>query len=540
MSEEPPKPNSDKPPRISLPKGNGNGNGDHPAVPDPETLSKPGESAPPKINVPKMPSKGATSRVDLSPAGVTLPKDKSPGIDLSSDEALDPSLLDQTMKIDLSGDAKAAGPAGTSRIELTATNPKSPSFDPFDNNQTMRIDLSEGAAEDPKSATPPIPAPPASAPSDPAQAQTMRVDLELTGDLSAAADEEKKAQPVPPGETAQMDSSMQTMRVDLSAVEPASKPTPADTSMQTMRVDLSAADPASEPTPADISMQTMSVDLSAADPASEPTPADTSMQTMRIDIPAGIPSKKKSETSRLSLGATQSLKEATSELENQETKSKSGTIRLGDEGELHQLVENQDSLSQQTMKIELDEKNAETSSPQKTSPIATAPIPPVAPGSVDLGEMMSSEPAKAAKAGSPKTIRMRKPNTPPPTRVLKKPPAPEQTIRVHAADPTLAESKSGTTRIELPEGNSPDSGDKKTIRIRRPGGAPGVAAMPTARRPSSLGKRPEPMADALGWGYTVVAVITAILAGVTIYVLAAQFNSIPMDGQSLPWPGRIL
>ena len=85
-----------------------------------------------------------------------------------------------------------------------------------------------------------------------------------------------------------------------------------------------------------------------------------------------------------------------------------------------------------------------------------------------------------------------------------------------------------------------DSGDKKTIRIRRPDGGPaGVAPISISRGSPSTLKRPGKTVAALGWGYTFVAVITAILVGVTIYVLAAQLNSIPTDGESLPWPGQV-
>lgn len=586
MSEPPKNPNSDQPPRIKLPKGNGNK--DHPEIPDPENLPKPGDQAPPKISLPKMTSKEATSAVDLSPTGVSRPKDETIGIHLDAPGpagSADSDLMDQTMKINLSDATQTAGHMGTSRIEISAAKPASKSFDPFDSNQTMRINLPEGVPGDSSSKTPPIPAPPAADSGRNEQAQTMRVDLEATENLTDAVagvpTSPVTKEPSPagqPGETVQIDPTDQTMRLNLEAtgnlaasaasektapvsqdtakMVPPSETVQIDPSDQTMRVKLQATGnlgaaapagkeiaqeaPPGEPPRVDPSMQTMRVDLSKAEasgqPAPEISPADASMQTMRIDIPEGIPSKKKSETSRLSLGATQSLKEATSELEEQDAKSKSGTIRLGEKGELQQLAETQDTLSQQTMQIQLNEKEA-----GKTSPISTTPIAPPQSSSVDLGEMMGSEPAKAAKSGSPKTVRMRKPETAPQTRILKKPPAPEQTIRVQGSDTVLEGGKTGTTRIHLPDGDPADGGDKKTIRIRRPGGTPvGSVAMPISRRTSPTAGKPGTLADAPGWGYTFVAVLTAILAGITLYVLAAQLNSIPTDGQSLPWPGRIL
>ena len=154
MSKNPPESNSDKPPRVKLNqgKGNGNGNGDQPEVPAPENLPKPSEAAPPQIKLPKSSSSEATSPVDMSPTGISRPKDETTGIQLGIPKpapSTDSDVYDQTMKIDLPGDAQTDDLVGTSRIDIGPSKPAGSNFDPFDSNQTMRINLPESAAQKP-------------------------------------------------------------------------------------------------------------------------------------------------------------------------------------------------------------------------------------------------------------------------------------------------------------------------------------------------------------------------------------------------------
>lgn len=549
MSEDPPKPHSDKPPRINLPKEKGNGEPDS----EPESPE----------NIPVSP--------ENSPSGsITRPKDETFKITLSSAEPPappNPSETDQTIKIRLSDaqnpdQAGMAVPAGSGGIKSG-----SGAFDPFDSNETMRIKLPEGEVEPSSSETFSIPLPSPANTGNEDLSQTVRVDLGNIGDAGGQGSVKKPSSISPSGQTMQVklpDTGTPSTPGGGSAPEKSAlfeETKEIDLHDQTMKVKLQPTvnlgpsiteeDAPKEPTggipQVDPSMQTMQIDLSAPEKtpgqATPITPADASIQTMRIEIPEGIPSKKKSETSRLSLGATQSIKEATSELKEQDAKSKSGTIRLGEEGELPALIESQDSLSQQTMQIDLGSTKVEQTSPSSTTPMSPDPAVPDTSSSVDLGEVMQSEPAKAAKADPPKTVRIRKPDAPTPTRVLKRPSEPGQTIRVKGADTVAEDASTGTARIDVSGGGAPgsgDEGDKKTIRIRRPSGATGVApVIPVSRSGGPKVKPQQQPAPSVGWGYTVAAVITAILIGVTIYVLAAQLNSIPTDGESWPWPGQI-
>ncbi len=544
-----------QPPKINLNGKSANGNGlkktdrlDH--LPPTEAAGE----APPKIHLGGVHAKSSTSRVDIPQGRPADLKSETSRIELSAakpvpDEADDLGDFGQTMRVDLSGPSER-DKGETSRVDLSAAPEASASGD-SDFGQTMRVDLSGS--------------------SSPGRSETSRVDL-------GGEDQPKGS----------MDFG-QTMRVEIPAA-PAG-----DAKAKTSRLDLSQAKPSATGDSNDPFGRTMRVELGVP---SAPK-SDTSKVTLSSAHTQGI----KGETQRADLGATQAAKLGTANLET-------GIVAGQDD--------NYKAANDATMRIELDGDGPGAADTQRIiaqdlaseRPTVAEPAGRDRTTKVDLSEVFGSAPsdvfkrragsgeagaAAAGAGGVPRTIRIRKPESSQPTRVLKRspaeaapeaaaaksgtsrinlpddaalsgPPSQRKTIRIKrpgeaapAASPTTAEaSKSGTSRVDLPPsvGESGPPSQRKTIRIKRPEMGTSAGRPLTVARPSSgtgFAASPTPSqirpvspagtAAAPGVGYTVVAGLAMVVAGVLVYVLAAQLNSIGLGQDSVPsWPfyGRIL
>ena len=142
--------------------------------------------------------------------------------------------------------------------------------------------------------------------------------------------------------------------------------------------------------------------------------------------------------------------------------------------------------------------------------------------------------------------------------------APRQEVNVYIPmagnwslpEPAEPVSPSKTSRLDtsLPpeaEGEDVSPTRKKTIRVKRPGERPGVAA--AAAVETAPAAQPAPgMVQAparTGWFFPVVALVAVLVSAVTLYVLAAQTFG-PMNASltrltygvpslNLGWPGKI-
>ncbi len=178
---------------------------------------------------------------------------------------------------------------------------------------------------------------------------------------------------------------------------------------------------------------------------------------------------------------------------------------------------------------------------------------PTEQGPDELGELLVQEQEvlsrraatlePGAKPATPKTIRIKRPESEAPTRVLRKPGVVEAAAVPAAGEPRKETQKTETARIELPPGaaEAPPT-RRKTIRIRRPEGAPGglplrpvtvtAPTMPVAVAAEDQGARVK--ADEPGTVVAVLGLVAAMVAVVLLYVLAAQTLA-----PTLPFPGRI-
>jgi len=136
----------------------------------------------------------------------------------------------------------------------------------------------------------------------------------------------------------------------------------------------------------------------------------------------------------------------------------------------------------------------------------------------------------------PKTIRIRRPGEPAATEPPPPPPVEEPS------------AKRKTSRLDVPvEKEAGPPTQRKTIRIKRPeaggGAARTVTIARTEERPTTA-TAPEaapeaaaaPEVDEPGVVFSIVAIAALLVAGVLIYVLAAQ----AFPSMNLPWPGRIV
>ena len=133
----------------------------------------------------------------------------------------------------------------------------------------------------------------------------------------------------------------------------------------------------------------------------------------------------------------------------------------------------------------------------------------------------------------PKTIRVRKSDTPPTTPLKKSP------VAAGGGD-----RKSETSRIDVPEEAMAASGPPtkpKTIRIKRSDGSTASKQLSISRPPSGAVPVTSRItaADAEapqgpGVAFTILTLAAVVVAAVTLYILAAQTL-----GPDLPWPGRL-
>ncbi len=139
----------------------------------------------------------------------------------------------------------------------------------------------------------------------------------------------------------------------------------------------------------------------------------------------------------------------------------------------------------------------------------------------------------------PKTVKLKKQ----PQEQKPKEKEPEQkTPETYIPETGFDESKkSETVRIDIPKGGGSSAApptQRKTIRIKRPAGAPAMRPSLTVARPQKSEKRPTSSEDTLdgeevGVATSTLALVATLAAVVLVYVLAASL--IP----ELPFPGRL-
>ncbi len=210
---------------------------------------------------------------------------------------------------------------------------------------------------------------------------------------------------------------------------------------------------------------------------------------------AGIEQKKKSETAKLELPASELTKRTTAKISITEASK----------------TETDDVFKKRTIAV---------------------PVPP----------MPSAAPPKPTGIAPirPKTVTLRPPGKP----IADEPGQP----LAPAIDTSVSEArKSETARLDLP----PETAEErpatrpKTIRIKRPDGTTGRKAL-TITRPTEdtiitrearaeLGGQSGFGEDQPGTGWAVAALAAVLVAAVLVYVLAAQTIA-----ENLPWPGRLM
>lgn len=409
-----------------------------------------------------------------------------------------------------------------------------------------------------------------------AKAATSRIDL---NEATPAADQTRPAEetgPIPMGIPAEAKS--QTSRIDLSA---ASTPTgapprtgiPAQRKSDTAKISLGDSHPAGGTKQVDVTRPVdLSEDSSATSPTSTaPVSAAGIDQTTPVDQTAAI-------STEIHEGPKTPMPIKLTDFNEGGTMPVEGDGEPEGDDQLHASIdESYKAAHQSTMRIELDDQaGGKTSS--ATSSVEPSVEDDKASGTtarIDLSEVLNGDgddvfkrrtgPVEAEEGlkpvagggsatGTPKTIRIKKADAPPPTRILQRPP--------HAPD-TVAEEKapkSGTSPIDVGEEAEAGSGpptQRKTIRIKRPESGAGAKPM-TVARPAESGKkkgrksrqkqpgvapRPASVAGAPGVAYTIITGLAVLVLGVVVYVLAAQLNSIALGEDtkpSLPYYGRIL
>ena len=147
-------------------------------------------------------------------------------------------------------------------------------------------------------------------------------------------------------------------------------------------------------------------------------------------------------------------------------------------------------------------------------------------------------PERPAAGPVPKTIRLKRPSEAPTVKATPQPPpakaeSPKQALGKTAR---LDEAKVGEA-AETPT-------QRKTIRVKRPAGAPAAAPVPMA----VLSQAAAPAEEETGFFFPVLAVVAILVICVTIYLFAAQAFGPDVSltklsyggyGVDLPWPGKI-
>ena len=194
-------------------------------------------------------------------------------------------------------------------------------------------------------------------------------------------------------------------------------------------------------------------------------------------------------------------------------------------------------------------------SPQPAPAAAPAPAAPGTGSSADKRKTsrisLESALVPETKVGeeSPKTIKLKRPSEAS-TVKLAAPPA-------EAVAPSSQDAKSKTARLDdLPPAEEEISPTrKKTIKVKRPSGAPGAGVVELA---DEGGEGPAaafhaaamqaPPEDSPHWSFAIAAVTTLLLAIVTVWMLCAQVLgpdvclthlSYGAKTTDLPWPGKV-
>ncbi|OQA26650.1 MAG: hypothetical protein BWY59_01308 [Verrucomicrobia bacterium ADurb.Bin345] len=330
-----------------------------------------------------------------------------------------------------------------------------------------------------------------------------------------------------------------------------------------------------------------------AAPVKPGMPSDPKKSTSKIELPKGITAVPQADLDELSKRSTirisspsemqpmteedkqQAVSKATVRIdlgsgmqpltdEQKEEALKKSTVRIDTPADI-QPVSEADKLElakKTTARVIIDEDRAKgdttriepaTAEPSDAAKKRTARI--------DLGEMLddeqdifkrrtalidSSKFAGSTEApGAPRTIRIKRPETPPTTQMPRPPePEPEEDVVVPVSQAEAAR-KSETARIDLPpEVAEQPPTRKKTIRIKRPGSS-GAGSKPLVitRTPVDTGYTPgakpkivEEDSPAFAW----IAIAAVLVSAVLIYVLASQVGTVAeLIPARFPYPGSL-
>ena len=157
--------------------------------------------------------------------------------------------------------------------------------------------------------------------------------------------------------------------------------------------------------------------------------------------------------------------------------------------------------------------------------------------------------AAQAGAGAPRTIKIKRPDTPPTTVMKPAPaeaaPAEAEAVQVTPLTSSLEGKKSETARIDLPpEVTDQPPTRRKTIRIKRPEGTSSSKPLVISRTTESVASESAvlagPAAEEAGPVFSWVAIVAVLVSFVLIYALAAQVSTIQtLAAPILPFPGGI-
>lgn len=299
-------------------------------------------------------------------------------------------------------------------------------------------------------------------------------------------------------------------------------------------------------------------------------------ETTRIDISAaqaaripsgGVPKdaeeKLKKSTSRIHMPDEMS---PLSELDRQEAIKKT-TVRIETAAGMSPINEEdkQEAAKKSTVRVQIDEERAkgdtarldaagllvDQESKKKTSRID---LKEVLDGDEDIFKRRtalldaSKFAAAQAGAGSPRTIKIKRPDTPPTTVMRPAPveeaPAESDGVQVTPLTSSIDGKKSETARIDLPpEVTDQPPTRRKTIRIKRPEGTSSSKPLMISRTTESVGEPQLANAladDDVGPIFSWVAVLAVLVSVVLVYALVAQVSTIQtLAAPILPFPGGI-
>ncbi|HPF98719.1 MAG TPA: hypothetical protein PLE77_01525 [Kiritimatiellia bacterium] len=308
---------------------------------------------------------------------------------------------------------------------------------------------------------------------------------------------------------------------------------------------------------------------SSGTPPAQPSKSETT----RIDISAaqaakipagGTPKnaedKLKKSTSRIHMPGEMS---PLSEIDRQEVIKKT-TVRIETAAGMSPINEEdkQEAAKKSTVRVQIDEERAkgdtarldaagllvDQESKKKTSRID---LKEVLDGDDDIFKRRTAlldaskfGTTSQTAAGAPRTIKIKRPDTPP-TTVMKPSPAEEAPAAdVSPLAASIEGRKSETARIDLPpEATEQPPTRRKTIRIKRPEGTSSSKPLVISRTTDSvatpdivLGPSDEEAGPIFSW----VAVLAVLVSAVLIYALVAQVSTIQtLAAPILPFPGGI-